>query len=202
MIASIRGEIIHIDEDSFIIDVQGVGYQVFVPVAPMTGQFRQGTEIFLYTHLIVREDAWQLFGFLTQDEVALFRHFLAVGGIGGKTALSILNQMTVEQIAASIMAGDAHPFEQVSGIGKKTAQRIVLELKDKLAKSTLGLAAQFGEVPTGAKKAADNDAVLALVQLGYSASEAKKAVVKVVSDDVGATTETVIRQALRLLSKF
>lgn len=198
MIASLRGEVTYIDEDSLIVEGQSVGYQVFAPLNRMIGLYSEGSEIFLYTHLRISEDNWQLFGFPTQDELVLFRYFLNVGGIGGKTALSVLNQMAPDQIVQAILAADARPFEQVSGIGKKTAQRIVLELKDKVSK--LPAAAEMDVV--AGKAAIDNDAVLALVQLGYSNSEAKKAVVKIISEDVGTSSEEVIRKALRLLSKF
>ena len=192
MIASIRGEVIAIEEENVIVDVGGVGYRVFCPLVMMQGQYGMNQEIFLYTHLVVREDQWTLFGFLTQEELTLFCHFIGVSGIGGKSALGILNQLTARQIAGAMGAGDAHPFEKVSGIGKKTAQRIVLELKDKIAKLPIaGAEAPVGDVT--AREVGDNDAVAALCQLGYSRTEAKKAVVKVVSDDPAVDNEGILR---------
>lgn len=199
MIASLRGEVIAIEEDSLILEVGNIGYQVYAPLGRMTGQYSEGGELFLYTHLRITDDLWQLFGFPSREELVLFRHFLNVGGIGGKTALAILNQLSPAEIVQSILNGDVHPFEQVSGIGKKTAQRIVLELKDRVAQ--LPQAAGV-EVVAHGDRATDHDAVLALVQLGYGNSEAKKAVMQVVSEDVAAASEEVIRRALRILSKF
>lgn len=201
MIASIRGEIIAIEEDSLIVDVGGVGYLVLCPLNMMQGQYQMGEDIFLYTHLSVREDQWTLFGFLQREELQLFRYFIGVSGIGGKSALGILNQMSVSQIAGAMVAGDSRPFEKVSGIGKKTAQRIVLELKDKITKLGIDGAEVFVPEEVGTEMG-NNDAIAALCQLGYSRNEAKKAVVKVVSDDPAIGNEAILRKALLLLSKF
>lgn len=202
MIASLRGKIIFIDEDSLIIEANGIGYRVFCPLVMMAGQYRIYEEIFLYTHLLVREDAWQLFGFPSLEEITLFRHFLAISGIGGKTALAILNQMSPQQAASAILNGNDKPFGKVPGIGKKSAQRIVLELKDKVAKMPFSddLSTAGAEEP--ALVSQDNEAVLALSQLGYSQSEAKQAVAKVLAKDASLHGDDILRQALRLLSKF
>lgn len=202
MIASVRGEIIDIEDDALVVTVNGIGLRVYAPLNRMQGAYRLNDEIFLYTHLIVREDQWTLFGFPGKEELALFKLILNISGIGGKSALMVLSQLSPGEIAGAVDAGDAKPFERVSGIGKKTAQRIVLELKDKIAK--LGIAgASVVEKPKETAVEIDNgDAVAALCQLGYTAAEAKKAVVAVVSEDPLIDGETLLRKALLRLSKF
>lgn len=201
MIASVRGEIILIEEDSLVVEVNHLGYQVYAPLQRMVGQYQLNDEIFLYTHLIVREDQWTLFGFLTSDELTLFRLLLTVSGIGGKGALGVLNQMSPQQIVGAMATGDSRPFEKVTGIGKKTAQRIVLELKDKVAKLPIsGTEVSGEEVLT--EPISDHDAIEALCQLGYTKGEAKKAVVKILCDDPAIDNDNLLRKALTMLSKF
>ncbi|MBQ2764205.1 MAG: Holliday junction branch migration protein RuvA [Firmicutes bacterium] len=203
MIASVRGEVIAIEEDALVVDVNHLGMRVYAPLNRMNGQYCLNDEIFLHTHLIVREDQWTLFGFPSQDELIIFKHILNVSGIGGKGAMAILSFLSPEEIVGAVGQGNAKPFEKVSGIGKKTAQRIVLELKDKVTKlGIVGAESAIAEaVPT--KPELDNgDAVAALCQLGYSATEAKKAVVAVVSEDPLIDSDTLLRKALMRLSKF
>ena len=201
MIASVRGEIILIEEDSLVVEVNHLGYQVYAPLQRMVGQYQLNDEIFLYTHLIVREDQWTLFGFLTSDELTLFRLLLTVSGIGGKGALGVLNQMSPQQIVGAMATEDSRPFEKVTGIGKKTAQRIVLELKDKVAKLPIsGTEVSGEEVLT--EPISDHDAIEALCQLGYTKGEAKKAVVKILCDDPAIDNDNLLRKALTMLSKF
>ncbi|MDO4542336.1 MAG: Holliday junction branch migration protein RuvA, partial [Bacillota bacterium] len=197
MIASLRGEVIDIAEDSLIVDVNGVGYLVYCPLLMMQGKYSLNGEIFLYTHLIVREDQWTLFGFVTKEELFLFRHFLGVSGIGGKSALGIINQLSPGQIAGAMAAGDSRPFEKVSGIGKKTAQRLVLELKDKINNLSIQGEA-VGDAPAAPDTGGfgDSDAIAALCQLGYSRSEAKAAVLKILRDEPGVDNDTLLKKAL------
>lgn len=203
MIASVRGEIILIEEDYLVVDVNGLGMQVFAPLNRMDGLYRLNEEIFLYTHLIVREDQWTLFGFPNTEELGLFKQILNISGLGGKSALGVINRLAPAEIAGAVINGDAKPFETVPGIGKKTAQRIVLELKDKVEK--MGIVAG---VPVAKPAVADqgqsgnNDALAALCQLGYSAAEAKKAVVAVLSEDPLLDSDALLRKALLRLSKF
>lgn len=203
MIASVRGEIIAVEEDALIVDVNHLGLRVYAPLNRMTGQYCLHEEIFLHTHLIVREDQWTLFGFPSTDELLLFKHVLNVSGIGGKSAMSVLNQLSPEEIVGAAAEGNAKPFEKVSGIGKKTAQRIVLELKDKVSNLGIRGVAVTEEKAVPAKAEADNgDAVAALCQLGYSPSEAKKVVIAVVSEEPLIDSDTLLRKALMRLSKF
>ncbi|HIZ77661.1 MAG TPA: Holliday junction branch migration protein RuvA [Firmicutes bacterium] len=201
MIASVRGEIILIEEDSLVVEVNHLGYQVYAPLQRMVGQYQLNDEIFLYTHLIVREDQWTLFGFLTSDELTLFRLLLTVSGIGGKGALGVLNQMSPQQIVGAMATEDSRPFEKVTGIGKKTAQRIVLELKDKVAKLSISGTEVSGEEML-TEPISDHDAIEALCQLGYTKGEAKKAVVKILCDDPAIDNDNLLRKALTMLSKF
>ncbi len=202
MIASVRGEIIAVEEDALVVSVNGLGIRVFTPLNRMDGLYRLNEEIFLYTHFIVREDQWNLFGFVSEDELTLFKQMLNVSSIGGKIALAILNLLSPGEIVSAVSSGDAKVFERVSGIGKKSAQRIVLELKDKVAK--LGIAGtEISAAPAAKTVSVENgDAVAALVQLGYSASESKKAVVAVVSEDPLIDSDALLRKALMRLSKF
>lgn len=201
MIASVRGEVILIEEDHLVVEVNRLGYQVFAPLQRMTGQYRLNEEIFLYTHLIVREDQWMLFGFLTAEELTLFRLLLSVSGIGGKGALGVLNHLSPQQIAGAMAAGDSRPFEKVTGIGKKTAQRIVLELKDKVAKVSIG-GSEITTEEVLTESVTDHDAIEALCQLGYHKSEAKRAVVKILCDDPAIDNDRLLKKALFMLSKF
>ena len=203
MIASVRGEVIAIEEDALIVDVNRLGMRVFAPLNRMNGQYRLNDEIFLHTHLIVREDQWTLFGFPSQDELIIFKHILNVSGIGGKGAMAILSSLSPEEIVGAVGQGNAKPFEKVSGIGKKTAQRIVLELKDKVTKlGIVGSEAVVSETVSAKPELGNGDAVAALCQLGYSATEAKKAVVAVVSEDPLIDSDMLLRKALMRLSKF
>jgi Holliday junction DNA helicase RuvA len=160
-------------------------------------------EIFLYTHLIVREDLWTLFGFPNTEELGLFKQILNISGLGGKSALGIVNRLSPAEIAGAVLNGDAKPFQTVPGIGKKTAQRIVLELKDKVEK--MGIAPGAPSSRPAVKDqtpAGDNDAIAALCQLGYSAAESKKAVVTVLAEEPLLDSDALLRKALLRLSKF
>lgn len=203
MIASIRGEVILIEEDYLVVDVNGLGMQVFAPLNRMEGLYRLGEEIFLYTHLIVREDLWTLFGFADTEELGLFKQILNISGIGGKSALGIVNRLSPAEIATAAMNGDSKPFESVPGVGKKTAQRIVLELKDKVEKMGIAGMAEFSRTAVAEQtQTGNNDAVAALCQLGYSTTEAKKAVIAVLSEDPLLDSDALLRKALLRLSKF
>ena len=153
----------------------------------------------LYTHLAVREDAVELFGFYTKEELESFRMLIGVSGVGPKAALSILSSCTPSQFALAVATGDSSAFTKVKGIGAKTAQRIVLELKDKVAKgnkiSVRGEAAAVSPVMNDSLQ----EAITALVVLGYSESEASAAIAKL---DTSLSTEELIKKALMSLAKF
>lgn len=170
-----------------IIDVGGVGYRVFVTDDTLR-QLKTGTETKLCTHHAVREDSEELFGFSEQEDLTLFELLLNVPGIGPKTALNILNVATAETLRRSITSGETVYLTKISGIGRKTAEKIILELKEKLG---------AGEESVGLKE--EVDALEALKSLGYSHSEAREAL-KQVAKDVTGTSERV-KHALKLLGR-
>ena len=200
MIASIKGNVIAVENEGLVVDVNNIGIRVLAPLGRMQGEYALNREIFLYTHFVVREDQWVLFGFLTEEELGVFKQIINVSGIGGKSALAVLNTLSPGEVAAAVSAGDAGPFQRVSGIGKKTAQRIVLELKDKL--SGIMPTAQ-GEAPVVIPDtAADNDAVSALVSLGYTKGDAQKTVLAVLREEPLIDSEALLRKALLKIGKY
>lgn len=198
MIYSVRGKLIYAQGETAVIECAGVGYECRTSF--MTQQAIAGKEeIMLYTHLAVREDAVELFGFYTKEELESFRMLIGVSGVGPKAALSILSSCTPSQFALAVETGDSSAFTKVKGIGAKTAQRIVLELKDKVAKgnkiSVRGEAAAVSPVMNDSLQ----EAITALVVLGYSESEASAAIAKL---DTSLSTEELIKKALMSLAKF
>ena len=203
MIGFIRGTVDEIMEDSLIIDNNGMGWQIYVPGSLLDGNIRQGDEIKLYTYLSVSENAIGLYGFFTRDDLEVFRMLLNVSGIGPKGALGVLGALGSDSLRFAVLADDAAAIAKAPGIGKKTAQKIVLELKDKFAlddafEKKLAHVQQNSSVSAGDGSAAD-DAVQALVALGYSGTEALQAVKKAdITPDMD--TEAVLKAALRHLS--
>ncbi len=180
MISTLRGEVTQIEETALIIEVGGVGLRVFVP-APVRARSKTGEAAFLFTHLVVREDALTLYGFESQADRDLFNMLLGVDGVGPKVALSVLSTMTLDAIQRAIFADEAELLSRVPGVGKKTAQKMALHLKDKL-KPLDGLrqVAQMSD--------ADSEVLAALTALGYSVVEAQSAIQSIPkdsSDDAG-----------------
>lgn len=168
MIATLRGEISQIEENALVVEIGGVGLRVFVP-APMRGQAKAGEIIFLFTHLVVREDALILYGFESQGDRELFNILLGVDGVGPKVALSVLSTMTLDAIQRAVFAEEPEVLSRVPGVGKKTAQKMALHLKDKL-KPTDALAR------VAAMADYDSEVLAALTALGYSVVEAQAAI--------------------------
>ena len=175
MFAHFEGIVAEKTADSIVLDVNGVGYLLLVSGATLSMAPAVGERMKLYSALNVREDAMELFGFYSREEKAMYERLKGVSGIGSRTALQILSSMSVRDLALALVAGDANALTRVPGIGKKTAQRLVLELKDKVEDSQLtgGVAGVSPKAATGGPEA---EAVAALVALGYSASEASRAV--------------------------
>ncbi|MFT8887989.1 MAG: Holliday junction branch migration protein RuvA [Ethanoligenens sp.] len=198
MIYSLNGTLTHTEPGVAVISCGGVGFKCLTTSNTLNTLPPQGKDTFLYTHLNVREDALDLFGFATEQELHCFRLLIGVSGVGPKAALSILSQTTPAQFAFSVASGDAKALTRAPGIGNKTAQRIVLELKDKIsgeqAASSL-LEGTPAPVVSGGNAA---EAVSALVVLGYSNAEAMGAVGQC---DSALSVEDMIRQALRLLAR-
>ena len=177
MIAHIEGTVADKAADSIVLDVGGVGYLLYVSGATLQMAPAVGGRMKLYSVLNVREDAMELFGFYSREEKAMYERLKGVSGVGSRTALQILSAMSVRDLSIALISGDAAALTRVPGIGKKTAQRLVLELKDKVEDSEL-----TGSGATVAPKAGagpEAEAIAALTALGYSASEAAKAISKV-----------------------
>ncbi len=192
MIAQLTGTLAYKSPEYLIVDVGGVGYQVFVSLNSFYKIGECGAAVRLAVHTHVREDALHLFGFVDPAEKGLFLLLVAVSGVGPKLALNILSGMPTEELRAALQAGDLARLVRIPGIGKKTAERLVLELRDKI-KSIDGVAAA-APLPTG--EGIDSEAVSALINLGYRQVDAEKAVKT--ARGAGATTlEAIIRTALR-----
>jgi len=174
MIATLRGEISQIEDNALILEVGGVGLRVFVP-SPLRGRMKAGEAILLYTHLVVREDALTLYGFESQGERELFNTLLGVDGVGPKVALSVLSTMTLDAVQRAVFADDGELLSQVPGVGKKTAQKMALHLKDKLKPTDT-----LGKIATMSDK--DSEVLAALTSLGYSVVEAQAAIQSIAKD--------------------
>lgn len=174
MIATLRGEVTQIEENAIVVEVGGVGLRVFVP-ATLRTKLKAGEAIFLYTHLVVREDALTLYGFESQADRELFNLLLGVDGVGPKVALSVLSSMTLDAVQRAVFADEAELLSRVPGVGKKTAQKMALHLKDKL-KPTDALAR------VAAMSDTDSEVLAALTSLGYSVVEAQTAIQSIAKD--------------------
>jgi Holliday junction DNA helicase RuvA len=190
MIGRLTGIILEKHPPQVLLDVQGVAYEVDVPMSTFYQLPATGQRVTLHTTLIVREDAHLLFGFGSGAEREAFKQLLKISGIGARTALSLLSGMTVDELRHAVAAQDSARLTRVPGIGKKTAERLLLELRDKLES---GPAA-----PAGSAQSSRSDALNALVSLGYNEKEAGTALAKLAAD---LSTAEAIRQALKLLSK-
>ncbi len=176
MIASIKGKVETLGGDYAVISVGGVGFQVFMPTSTLTRLGAAGSEASLHTHLQLREDSAALYGFATSDELTLFKALINVSGLGPRLALAMLSAMDVEQLVTAIATGSADLLTAIPGIGKKTANRLVLELKDKLG-------ADFITTPAAGMVQETGEVLAALTSLGYSAQEATRAVASLPHDE-------------------
>jgi Holliday junction DNA helicase RuvA len=191
MIGRIAGRLLEKHPPQIVVDVQGIGYELDVPMSTFYQLPATGADVSLYTHLVVREDAHHLYGFATDPERRAFRQLLKVSGVGARTALSVLSGLSVADLRDAVSAQDTGRLTKVPGIGKKTAERLLLELRDKLD-AVVGVAA----AAKGGGHA--SDIANALLALGYNEREADWAM-KQLPD--GLNVSDGIRQALRLLSK-
>ena len=200
MITFLEGTLIEALPTQIVVAVHGVGYYVLIPLSSYDKLPAVGTQIKILTHLQVREDAHVLFGFATAAERDLFRLLVNnVSGIGPKTALDVLSGISVSSFKAAVVNGDAGLLSKTKGIGKKTAERIIVELKDKVGVAAAWEAASAGHAPTP-EQTLVNDAVLALISLGYKQVDAHKAVKQAQEKESAVqTTEDLVRQALKLL---
>ena len=191
----LSGTVTHIEPYLAVIDCGGVGYACRTTSYTLSA-LKKGDKGKLFTHLNVREDAMELYGFATQEELNLFQHLISVSGVGPKAALSVLSAATPQNLALSIVTGDEKALTAAPGIGKKIAQRIILELKDKLAKEQSSFSAQGGgAVPVSLPGDKGNEAAAALAVLGYGSQEISLALKGVDMDAL--PLEEIIRQALK-----
>ncbi|MEG1742534.1 MAG: Holliday junction branch migration protein RuvA, partial [Acetivibrio sp.] len=202
-LAYIKGELADINKDGIVIENNGMGYEISVPQSVMNELPLVGGDIKVYTYLYVREDALKLYGFLTQDDLYVFKLLITVNGIGPKGALGILSAITPDDLRFAILAEDKKAITQAPGIGEKTAGKLILELKDKLKLSdAFELRTQHEEGNGGAENPETGpikEAVQALVALGYSSTEALKAARKVDRAEA-ATVEEILKQSLKYIS--
>ena len=198
MITFLHGKLIEALPTQVIVEVQGLGYEVLIPLSSYDKLPQPGQEIHLLTHLVVREDAHVLYGFMTAGERALFRLLInTVSGIGPKTSLNVLSGISVTAFRGAVANGDIKALSQISGVGKKTAERIVVELKDKIGVVGAWEAASAQRALSPEDQKA-NDAVLALMALGFKQVEAHDTVRKVQGSlDPQATVEDLVRACLK-----
>jgi Holliday junction DNA helicase RuvA len=200
MIAFLRGRVIDKQPNRIIVDVQGVGYEVLVPLSTYYDVGDEGTEVVLRIHTHVREDALQLYGFLTDLERQLFERLIGISGIGPKLAIAVLSGIDSRELVLAVQRADVARLTGIPGIGKKTAERMVLELKDRLAAIAMPAAAG---APSGASTGdrLREDIISALQNLGYHRPMAEKAVETGLKAAPGATFEAALRSVLRELMR-
>ena len=202
MIASLRGTILEKHPNRIVIDVGGVGYEVFVPLSTFYGLGEVGSAITVRIHTHVREDALVLYGFATLLEQELFERLISVSGIGPKVALAVLSGIEPQELIRAIERGDLARLTAIPGVGKKTSERIVLELKDRLPRGKVAAMAAGDAAPDA--PALRDDVVSALVNLGYHrplAENAAEAAIKTLAATPDAGFERMLKQALRELAK-
>ncbi len=193
MIAYLKGEFVNKSPASVQVEVNGVGYEVQISLNTFSRiqDLEKGT---LYTHLLVREDAHVLFGFFDHSEKEMFQQLIGVSGIGASTARVMLSYMKPEELSRAIVNGDVRTLEGIKGIGKKTAERIVLELRDKLTKQSL-----VTNIPAMKNNTLQQDALIALTALGINRLAAEQALSKVLANEPDLPVEDLIKKTLRIL---
>lgn len=206
LISYIKGPLVEVWEDMVVVEAGGIGYNIHVPVSVIEALPGAGREVQIYTSLQVREDAMTLYGFLSRQDLQMFKQLLGVNGIGPKAALGILSVMGADDLRMAILSGDSKAISRAPGVGSKTAQRVILDLKDKIHMEDILLgdreeAVSGTEVISAASgmKGAGKEAVEALVALGYSLTEAGRAVRQVEITEA-MTAEDVLKASLRYLA--
>lgn len=200
MIATLTGKVDSVSGESCIIDVNGVGYRVFMALSALEQLSRSGMEtVKIYTHFQLREDGAVLFGFLTPGDKSVFEKIISVSGVGPKTALTIIGVLTGEGFQEAILNEDHQSLTRVSGVGLKTAQRLILELKGKISRGYT--VATGASLTAPVRFSAVSDAVDALSALGYSSKEATAAVEEIYRNDPALTTPELVRKALKNLGR-
>lgn len=200
MISFLKGELVEVLTDSLILETNQIGYQIYVPTSVIMQLPATGNDIKIHTHFHIREDAMTLYGFLTKDDLMVFKLLISVSGIGPKGALGILSTITPDELRFAILADDVKTITKAPGIGNKTAQKLIIELKDKLKLDDLFDKKAEGEfTPELEKEDIRNEVTQALIALGYSGTEALRAVKQISIDDT-ITVEELLKAALKKIS--
>ena len=202
MIGFLKGTLEAVYNERIQIDVNGIGFNVNMPLSQIEGLDGMGSYVKIYTYMAVREDAMQLYGFTTADSLDLFKMLIQVNGIGPKGALALLSSMSTDDLRFAIMSGDSKTISKAPGIGAKTAQRLIIDLKDKVSVRDMLDNYSVNKISTATDEmnTAKAEAVEALTALGYSATDAMKAVRSAGADD-DTDTETIIKLAFRQLAR-
>lgn len=200
MISYIKGELVEVTENSIVLDHGGMGFSIMMPGSILDKLPPVGSELRVHTYLYVKEDVLDLYGFLTKDDLKVFRLLITVNGIGPKGALAILSSMTPDDLRFAVLAGDSKTISKAPGIGSKTAQKLIIELKDKLKIEDVLESSAGGDVPQSSMSdTAAAEAVMALTTLGYSAADATRAV-RMVENAESMDSEAVLKAALKKLA--
>ncbi len=199
MIAFVKGVLEAVNDGSIVVENQGIGYEILVSGSVLQALPQAGNEVKIYTYTHVREDALQLFGFLTRDDLAMFKLLITVSGVGPKGALGILTVMDANALRIAILTDDAKAIARSPGIGAKTAGKVILELRDKISSDALmpDFLSEDAKGYDSADTLVIQDAVQALTALGYSASQAATAVKKVSAE--GMSVEDILKQSLKVI---
>ena len=204
MYSYIKGELTEVNLDHIVVEANGIGYMIFVPTNTFSYLPSLHEDIKVYTYLYIREDAMILYGFLTKDDLEMFKLLITVNGIGPKGGLAVLSTLSSDDLRFAILSDDAKAIAKSPGVGAKTAQRVILDLKDKMSledafekKLEHNATAEAGD--KSVISTVKNDAILALTALGYSSTESMKAVSKVEIDD-SMDVENVLKSALKFMS--
>ena len=195
MIGRIRGRLVAADQQTVLVEAGGVGYEVEVPTPTLGALPKGGGDVTLYTHFIVRDDAQQLYGFTSTGERNLFRALLRITGVGPRLALSVISSVEIGDLAQAAAENDISRLVKVPGVGRKTAERMLLELKDRLADLDIAAPARVRAAPDASVAEAER----ALVALGYKAGEAARAVERV--EGAGLSPEQIVREALKRFAR-
>ena len=200
MISYIKGELVEVTENSIVLDHQGMGFSIMMPGSILDKLPQIGSELKVHTYLYVKEDILDLYGFLTRDDLKIFKLLITVNGIGPKGALAILSALSPDDLRFAVLAGDAKTISKAPGIGSKTAQKLIIELKDKLKIEDVLDGAGKGYVSQdNMADTASAEAVMALTSLGYSAADATRAV-RMVENVQSMDSEAILKAALKKLA--
>ena len=203
MIAFIKGTVDSLSEGKMILESHGIGYELNIPASMFDAGIREGEELKIYTHMSVREDGISLFAFLSREDLEIYRMLIGVSGIGPKAALAVLSTLTADNLRFAVLSEDVQAIAKTPGIGKKTAQKLILELKDKLKledalENTVNAVQNTADTSAGMANEMTGEAVQALVALGYGNTEALKAVRQVeITEEM--SVEDVLRQSLKYM---